>query len=78
MKKLRLLISALILALASATPSLAASGREDSSSFLVWAFLSVCGLIVIVQLLPVIFMAFGIVSGAVKSKEQKAIKAVNK
>lgn len=77
MKKYRILISALIASLASAAPALAATGREDSSSFLVWAFLSVCGLIVIVQLLPVIFMAFGIVSGAVKGKEQKEAKAIN-
>ncbi len=78
MKNLRLLIPSLIIVLASATPVLAATGREDSSSLLVWAFLSVCGLIVIVQLLPVIFMAFGIVSGAVKGKEVKEVKAGTK
>ena len=78
MKNLRILFNALIVALVSATPVLAASGREDNSNFLVWAFLSLCGLIVVVQLLPVIFMAFGIVAGAVKGKEAKEAKAVNK
>jgi len=77
MKTLRPVIATLVIALASASPVLAAAGREDNSSFLVWAFLSLCGLIVIVQLLPVIFMAFGIVSGAVKSKSPEA-KAANK
>ncbi len=77
MKKLRSLSIALVLAFASATPVLAASGREDNSSFLVWAFLTVCGLIVVVQLLPVIFMAFGIISGAAKGKSPEA-KAAHK
>ena len=77
MKKISSLATSLLIMLASATPVLAASGREDNSNFLVWAFLSLCGLIVVVQLLPVIFMAFGIVSGAVKGKDQAAAKAVN-
>lgn len=77
MKTLRPLATTLFLALASASPVLAASGREDNSSFLVWAFLTLCGLIVVVQLLPVLFMAFGIVSGAVKGKDQE-VKAANK
>jgi hypothetical protein len=76
MKKINSLATSLLIILASAAPVLAASGREDNSNFLVWAFLSLCGLIVVVQLLPVIFMAFGIVSGAVKGKDQAAAKAV--
>lgn len=79
MTTLRTLANLLLVSLASATPVLAAGGREDNSNFLVWAFLSLCGLIVVVQLLPVIFMAFGIVSGAVKSKPaEPEAKAVNK
>ena len=78
MKKINSIVTSILVLLASATPVLAASGREDNSNFLVWAFLSLCGLIVVVQLLPVIFMAFGIVSGAVKGKDQEAAKAVNK
>lgn len=39
---------------------LAATGpREDSSSFLVWAFLGMCALIVIVQLMPAMILTFG-------------------
>jgi hypothetical protein len=78
MKKLRVLITSSLITLASAAPVLAASGREDNSNFLVWAFLSLCGLIVVVQLLPVIFMAFGIVSGAVKGKPSEQAKVINK
>lgn len=78
MKNIRLLITSTLISLASATPVLAAGVREDNSNFLVWAFLSVCGLIVVVQLLPVIFMAYGIVAGAVKGKDTKEAKAINK
>ena len=78
MEKARFFATSLFLILASATPVLAASGREDHSNVLVWAFLSLCGLIVVVQLLPVIFMAFGIIAGAIKGKDQAAAKVVNK
>lgn len=77
MKKLRSMITLIIISAAWATPVFAAGAREDNSSLLVWAFLSLCALIVLVQLLPVIFMAFGIVSGAIKAKRPEA-KAVNK
>jgi protein-S-isoprenylcysteine O-methyltransferase Ste14 len=78
MKKIRSLITMLIITLATATPVLAAAAREDHSNFLVWAFLSVCGLIVVVQLLPVIFMAFGLITGAAKGKKDQEAKANNK
>ena len=77
MKKLSSLPTPFILFTFWASPVLAAGAREDHSNLLVWAFLSLCGLIVVVQLLPVIFMAFGIVSGAIKGK-RPAAKAVNK
>ena len=39
---------------------MAATGvREDTSMFLVWMFLGMCALIVIMQLLPAIFLVFG-------------------
>lgn len=39
---------------------MAATGaREDSSMFLVWMFLGMCALIVIMQLLPALFLVFG-------------------
>ncbi|HKL22674.1 MAG TPA: hypothetical protein VJ904_12780 [Tichowtungia sp.] len=77
MKNLRSMVTLLIASTVWATPVLAAGAREDNSNLLVWAFLSMCGLIVVVQLLPVIFMAFGIVTGALKGK-RPAAKAVNK
>lgn len=77
MKTLRSMFILLVVASFWASPVLAASPREDHSNLLVWAFLCICGLIVVVQLLPVIFMAFGIVSGAIRGKRPEA-KAINK
>lgn len=58
--------TAMIVALlGTAIPALAASGtRHDNSGYAVWVFLGICGLILLVQLLPVVFMAFGLVKGA--------------
>jgi hypothetical protein len=40
---------------------MAASGaREDSSMFLVWMFLGMCALIVVMQLMPALFLTFGL------------------
>jgi hypothetical protein len=33
--------------------------REDSSMLLVWMFLGMCALIVIIQLMPAMFLMFG-------------------
>lgn len=39
---------------------MAATGaREDTSMFLVWMFLGMCALIVIMQLMPALFLVFG-------------------
>ncbi len=40
-----------------------AAEREDGSMVLVYLFLATCGLIVLLQLLPVLAMVFGIVRG---------------
>ena len=56
--------------LAPATQALAeAAPRQDDSQFLVWAFLGMCALIVIVQLMPVFVIAFGLIKGLAKGKE---------
>jgi len=65
------LLSAVLLA--PATQALAEAGnRQDHSDFLVWAFLGMCALIVVIQLMPVIMIAYGLVKGLVKGKETPA------
>jgi len=62
--------------LAPVTQALAEAGaRQDNSQFLVWAFLGMCALIVIIQLMPVAMLAYGLVKGLLKGKETPA--AVN-
>jgi len=56
--------------LAPATSALAETGaRQDGSQLLVWAFLGMCALIVIIQLMPVAMLAYGLVKGLIKGKE---------
>ena len=58
---------------ASATLALAETGaRQDSSQLLVWAFLGMCALIVVIQLMPVLMIAFGLVKGLFKEKKAPA------
>ncbi len=55
--------------LAPTVQALAAAGpREDHSSYLAWAFLGMCALIVIVQLMPVVMVVCGLVRGLVRGK----------
>lgn len=57
--------------LGTAIPALAASAtRQDNSGYAVWVFLGICSLILLVQLLPVVFMSFGLIKGA-SSYEKK-------
>lgn len=56
-------MSVLAVFLASATPALAASARQDSSGLVVWIFLGFCALIVVAQLVPVVLMALGLIKG---------------
>lgn len=49
--------------LASATNAFAASGRQDDSGILVWAFLGFCALIVVAQVVPSLLLLFGIAKG---------------
>ena len=67
-KRITTLLSVLLLA--PATSALAeAAARQDSSQLLVWAFLGMCALIVIIQLMPVVMLAYGMVKGLLKGKE---------
>ena len=62
-----------VLLLAPAAPALAETGaRQDSSQLLVWAFLGMCALIVIIQLMPVVMIAYGLVKGLFQGKETPA------
>jgi hypothetical protein len=72
--KPNLLISfATALLLTPATAALAETGaRQDNSQFLVWGFLGMCALIVILQLVPVVTLAFGLVKGLLKGKDEIA------
>ena len=73
MKALRIITILSAALLAPATFALAETGtRQDSSQFLVWAFLGMCALIVIIQLMPVAMIAFGLVKGLLKGKETPA------
>jgi len=70
-KRIAALLGALLLA--PATQALAEeASRQDNSQFLVWAFLGMCALIVIVQLMPVAVIAFGLIKGLAKGKETPA------
>lgn len=61
MKKI---LATLAILLVSATVALGASGiREDNSGIVVWVFLGLCGLIVMLQLLPAIALVAGMVMG---------------
>ena len=70
MKSKRIIMILAAALLAPATHAFAATaGREDSSQLLVWAFLGMCALIVVVQLMPVAMIAYGLVKGLLKGKE---------
>jgi len=48
--------------------------REDTSMFLVYMFLGMCALIVIMQLMPALFLTFGMLK-SLFSGEKKPVKA---
>ncbi|MBW6512240.1 MAG: hypothetical protein K0A93_09045 [Desulfuromonadaceae bacterium] len=56
----------------------ATGGREDGSMFLVWIFLGMCALIVIVQLMPAMFLLFGVLkSFYTGNKGQTKVDAIS-
>ena len=67
-----IMIAGSALAATAADALAATTGRQDDSQFLVWAFLGMCALIVIIQLMPVVMIAFGLVKGLVKGKDTGA------
>lgn len=73
MKAMRISTLLSTVLLAPASFALAETGaRQDSSQFLVWAFLGMCALIVIIQLMPVALLAFGLLKGMLKGKDTPA------
>lgn len=53
--------------------------REDGSMFLVWMFLGMCALIVIMQLLPAVFLMFGMLKSLYSGeKSQVKVNAAHK
>jgi hypothetical protein len=57
------------------TNLMAESGvREDSSSFLVWAFLGLCALIVIVQLVPATVLVLGMLRSLFTDEKQSPVE----
>jgi len=68
-----LLTVATVTLLSPAALAFAETGsRQDNSHILVWAFLGMCALIVIIQLMPVIMLAYGLVKGLFRGKEKAA------
>jgi TctA family transporter len=65
----------IIMFTALSTPAFAEAGaREDNSMTLVYLFLGTCGLIILLQLIPVFTMVYGIIKGVFGKKEEKENK----
>lgn len=70
---MKTLQSTIVMALCSASSAYAATGaREDNSGIFVWAFLGLCALIVVAQVMPALLMLTGLVKGMEKKKETAA------
>lgn len=70
MKKITQLMTTLTTLLVLSSPVLAAPGaREDNSNVLVWAFLGICGLIIFLQMVPVLSLTYGLVKGVFGNKK---------
>jgi hypothetical protein len=62
-----------------ATPALAeTAARSDKSSLMIWAFLGVCALIVVVQVIPSLFSLRDTARQAKKDSTQVAVKSTVK
>jgi hypothetical protein len=51
--------------------------REDSSMLLVWMFLGMCALIVIIQLMPAMFLMFGMLKSLFTGSKSQVKANVN-
>jgi len=61
------------------SPALAESAvRQDDSNVLVWTFLGACALIIILQMVPVITMAFGLIKGVTGEEDSELEPAPSK
>ena len=49
----------------------ASAERVDSSSILIWAFLGMCALIVVLQLMPAAMLVFGMIKAVFSKEEQE-------
>ena len=49
--------------------------RQDNSGIFVWAFLGMCALIVMAQLVPALMLLVGLIKGAVASVSKKEATA---
>jgi uncharacterized membrane protein YjfL (UPF0719 family) len=61
------------------TPVMAApAAREDTSNYLAWGFLAICGLIVLFQIVPVISLAVKVFRGLSDTKDAEMEAAPSK
>ncbi len=66
-------INTIFAVLISCSSALAASGaHEDNSGIFVWAFLALCALIIIGQLVPVFLVMLGFAKGVRKEKKAES------
>ena len=64
MDAVRSMLWSLGIVFGAAVPAVAQTGREDNSGVFVWAFLGLCALIVVAQLIPAIMMLAGSLKAA--------------
>lgn len=70
--------SAVLLNLAASTGALASSGTTNKvfvSGPLILLFLGFCALVVVIQCVPAIIMLYGMIKGALSSKEKSTVNA---
>ena len=80
MKSTMTILMVLVTQLGLASNLMAATvTREDGSMFLVWMFLGMCALIVIIQLMPAMFLLFGLLKSLFTgNKSPVKVNASNK
>lgn len=79
MKTIKRIFLLAVSVLSLVTPALAQTGvRQDNSNVLVWAFLAACALIIFLQMVPVITVAFGLFKGATSSEDTELEPASSK
>jgi TctA family transporter len=66
-----------LLCLLCTAPAWAATGaREDNSMVLVYLFLATCGLIILLQLIPVFSLLYGMLKGVFSKREEAETETV--